>query len=84
MNEILNSQAFQEFIQRRCEEIISGSAPIQDINLSVISAESKLKETLSKSQLKLFLAYEKLVSDYQLESEKTIYKGCLNDGLSAK
>jgi hypothetical protein len=84
MSSIFKSAAFQEFMQRRCEEIISESAPVQDINLSVVSAEGKLKETLSKSQLELFLTYEKLASNYQLTVEKTIYEGCLKDGLSAK
>lgn len=84
MNDIMSSPAFQEFLQKRCEEIVSNDRQIRDIDFLITEAENKLKRTFSKTQLELFLQYEKLCSDYQIVTEKTIYEQCLRDSAYKK
>ena len=79
MSDIFESPAFQEFLQKRCEEITSGNEQIKNIDFLIIETENKLKCTFSKIQLDLFLQYEKLCSDYQFLAEKIIYEQCLRD-----
>ena len=79
MNDIFSSPAFQEFLQKRCEEILSKSKCIRDIDTMITEVEDKLKCTFSKPQLELFLQYEKLCSDHKLLSDKTIYEQSLRD-----
>jgi nitrogen fixation/metabolism regulation signal transduction histidine kinase len=79
MSDIMKSKAFDEFLQKRCEEITSRSEQIKNIDFLITETENKLKGTFSKTQLDLFLQYEKFCSDYQIVAEKTIYKQCLRD-----
>ena len=79
MSDIFESPAFQEFLQKRCEEITESDKHIRDIDSLITESENKLKCTFSKIQLELFLQYEKLCSDYQLISNVAIYKKCLCD-----
>jgi hypothetical protein len=79
MSDIFESPAFQEFLQKRCEEITESDKHIRDIDSLITESENKLKCTFSKIQLELFLQYEKLCSDYQFLAEKIIYEQCLRD-----
>jgi hypothetical protein len=79
MSDILKSPAFQEFLQKRCEEIVSQDIRTHGLDLLITEAEDKLKCTFSKAQLELFLQYEKLCSDYQFLTEKIIYEQSIRD-----
>ena len=79
MSKLFESQAFQEFLQKRCEEIITEDEECREVDRLITNAETILKTTFSSIQLETFLQYEKLCSDYQLISNVAIYKKCLCD-----
>jgi hypothetical protein len=75
----MESKAFEEFVQMRCQEIISEDEGIQSLNNELDLAENNLKKTFSQSQTDAFLLYEKLCHNQQMLIETTVYKQCLSD-----
>jgi hypothetical protein len=60
MDDLFNSAAFQEFLQKRCEEIIEDDKVCQDINKELLALEKELLPTLSEESLKKVLKIDAL------------------------
>lgn len=60
MNDIFESPAFQEFLQKRVEEIIENDEEYQKINDLILQAETEIKPLVSGNILKKINEYEKL------------------------
>jgi hypothetical protein len=64
MNDILASQAFQEFLQKRCEEIIASDKECCDISNLIVQKEDMIKAKAPAHLLPHIIEYEKLSTDY--------------------
>jgi hypothetical protein len=60
MDDIIKSSAFQEFLQKRSEEIITDDKVCQDINKELLALEKELLPTLSEESLKKVLRMDAL------------------------
>jgi len=60
MSDIFESPAFQEFLQKRCEEITLEDEEYQKISEQILQAESEIKSLISGELLKIFDEYSAL------------------------
>lgn len=60
MNDILNSTAFREFLQKRVEEINSVDEEHRVLDSKLVRLDEQIHNTVSKEAYKLFLEYENL------------------------
>ena len=60
MNEIFNSQAFQEFLQKRCEEIIANDGRCVNLNQEILALEREILPMLSQEAKVIFLKIDEL------------------------
>jgi hypothetical protein len=79
-----SDEPFDDFITMRCGEVIDDNEECSQINSIIAEAENNLKASLSKNQIKLFLQYEKLITNLQTKVEILIYKQGLNDRIAKK
>jgi hypothetical protein len=63
MSNIFKSLAFQDFIQKRCEEILMNDKEYLKINNRITELESEINNLASGNLLKKIREYEKLNSD---------------------
>ena len=63
MNDIIKSAAFQEFLQKRCEEIIEKDEEYMEINNLILQKENEIKILASDELLIKLNEYEKLNTD---------------------
>jgi hypothetical protein len=75
------NEAFEEFISRRCEDIVLKDEYYQKLNKSIVDSEKKLKLFLNEEQLKTFIEYEKLVANFESYAETLLYKKGFNDAM---
>lgn len=69
-----NSKAFEEFVMKRCEEIINNDQECRQLSCKVTEKIKELKETLSNEQIKIFLEYESLDSELNERIKYIMYK----------
>jgi hypothetical protein len=60
MSDILKSQAFQEFLQKRCEEITANDDTHKELNKKLIKLDKSLKSIMSPEAYKIFMEYESI------------------------
>jgi hypothetical protein len=60
MSGIITSAAFQEFIQKRCEEIITNDEKCYKVNREILELEKELIPLLSKEAKDKFLKIDEL------------------------
>jgi hypothetical protein len=60
MSDILKSQAFQEFLQNKCEEITANDDEYQFINKKILSIEKDFFPLLSPDLMKKYLEIDNL------------------------
>jgi len=61
MNDIMSSAAFQEFLQKRCEEIISSDVECSRLNSKIIALEKELLSMMSNEAKEKYLEIEELI-----------------------
>ena len=79
MNDICNSPAFQEFLQKRCEEIAMKDKEYVKINELILSMENEIKVLVSDELLKKLNKYEKLNLDLMARAETLFYSQAIKD-----
>jgi hypothetical protein len=79
MNDIMSSVAFQEFLQKRCEEIIEGDEEYRGINELILQKEGKIKTLVSGELLIKINEYEKLNLDLIAHAIFLIYRQAIDD-----
>jgi hypothetical protein len=57
MNDIMSSAAFQEFLQKRCEEIAGEDGECERINSKILLVESEIRSSIPSELLKKFDEY---------------------------
>jgi hypothetical protein len=72
--EITQSKMFNEFILKRCEEIIMDDPVCIEMNNRILELESSIKKTLSPEQIKSLLEYESEVMRLNSHIEQLVYK----------
>lgn len=77
----MESKAFNDFIQARCEEILQSNNTYTEINNSVIESEKNLKKSLNEKQKELFKDFDKKVNILHEYVITFIYKNGLQDRL---
>jgi hypothetical protein len=60
MNDIFESPAFQEFLQKRCEEITTNDEECKKINEQILRVEDEIKSLISGDLLEKFDEYGEL------------------------
>jgi hypothetical protein len=68
------SEAFREFIQKRCEEIKSADEKCKEANQKILFLEDKIRSQLSGSALQTFIEYENLIMDLCDHTETLLYR----------
>jgi hypothetical protein len=63
MSDVINSAAFQEFLQKRCEEIIESDEACKKINREILELEKELLPALSKDALDKVLKIDELTME---------------------
>lgn len=69
-----SSKLFDEFIMRRCEEILQDDVICQELNKAIVATESEFKKTLNSEQLKKYNELEEIIVSSMAHSEFSIYK----------
>jgi hypothetical protein len=82
MNDIMSSAAFQEFLQKRCEEITEKDERYKMSNDKIISLEGMLKKSLTPQQLKEYNEIEQEIMDSSEKHETLLYKRGFIDGIA--
>jgi len=60
MSDIMNSKAFDEFLQKRCEEITADDEECKKINEQILQIENEIRSLISGNLLKKFDEYGEL------------------------
>lgn len=63
MNDTLGNPAFQEFLQKKCEDILTNDKEYSEINNRITQLESEINVLASGELLKKVSEYEKLSTD---------------------
>lgn len=79
MNKNIRSNAFDEFITKRCEEIQLNDESYQELNNSILEMETEFKKTLTPDQIKAYNEIEELTMKSIAQLTITIYENCLSD-----
>ena len=79
MNGIFESPAFQEFLQKRCEEILLNDEVYCKLDSSVIDHERNFKKTLSPEQIRMYDSIEKTSLECSTRGNEILYKQGLSD-----
>ena len=79
MNDILSSQAFQEFLQKRCEEILTNDNEYSEINDHITRLESEINILASGELLNKIMEYERLNTNSVACCAALIYRSAMND-----
>jgi len=74
-----SSQLFKEFIICRCQEVIEDDEECSNLDKEIAAVEANIKAQLNSDQYKIFLRYEKLITEWQAKKEILIYKQGLDD-----
>ena len=77
-----SSKAFEEFIYKRCEEILSEDEDANNANNRVYALGQKLKGNLNPELYQTFLEYEKEITESAARNEFKIYKQAIRDHIS--
>jgi len=70
MNDIMSSPAFQEFLQKRCEEITANDEEYQELTRKSMAAYNNLR--------KAFAEFVNLSTQLQAYSEKSMFEAGIN------
>lgn len=73
------SEVFEEFVLKRCEEILSQNKIYQDFNNTILSMENEFRETLCPEQLKAYNRIEETIIGSIVYAVYCIYIQCLKD-----
>lgn len=73
------NKAFEEFVMKRCEEILTNDETYQKFNHTILDMESKFKKTLSQEQIKDYNKLEETVMASITYATAYIYNKCLED-----
>jgi hypothetical protein len=79
MNDIMGSPAFQEFLQKRCEEITEMDDGYRSINNQILQLENEIASSAPNEFKKKIKEYEKLNLDLLTHTMPLIYKRALRD-----
>lgn len=79
MNDIMSSAAFQEFLQKRCEEILTNDNEYSEINDHITRLESEINILASGELLNKIMEYERLNTNSVACCAALIYRSVLND-----
>jgi hypothetical protein len=79
MSDVINSAAFQEFLQKRCEEIIESDEEYRGINELILQKEGEIKTLVSGELLVKINEYEKLNLDLVAHAVILIYQQAIDD-----
>jgi hypothetical protein len=60
MNDITKSAAFQEFLQKRCDEILLNDKIHTELNKRLITLDKQIKTIVSREAYLLFMEYESM------------------------
>lgn len=75
----MNGRLNDEFIARRCEEVLDGDPIYQGYNKEILTAEKEFKATLTPEQLKMYDKIEEIVIASIAHSNVLIYQAATND-----
>ena len=73
------SKAFDEFVFKRCEEILKNDEFTQRTNCEIIAAEEKFKRSLTHQQFEEYLALESMVIGQKEHDGTLLYISGLHD-----
>jgi len=79
MSDVINSAAFQEFLQKRCEEIIESDKEYRDINELILQKEEEIKALAPAALLVKINEYENLNLDLVAHAVILIYRQAIDD-----
>jgi hypothetical protein len=79
MNDIMGSPAFQEFLQKRCEEITESDNEYRTINDQILQLENEIASSAPNEFQKKIREYEKLNLDLLTHAMPLIYRMALRD-----
>jgi hypothetical protein len=82
--ELTESEAFEEFIFSRCEEIILCDKECNSMTLEVLKSESELKNALTKEHLRLYIKHEQLINSLNSRKNLLLYRAGFNDRIGLK
>ena len=69
-----NSKAFDEFIYKRCEEIVSNDEECNQLKEDILCIDEKIRNSLNSEQLKIFNDYEGLMINLKSLEGFKLYK----------
>lgn len=67
------SKSFEEFVMKKCEEIICNDQECMKLSHEITKKIKELKKTLTNEQMKLFLEYESLDSEFDERIRYILY-----------
>jgi len=70
------SKAFDEYVAKKCEEILEHNEEYQQLNSQILEAEKKIKAKFT-DDIKDFLEYERLIIEQLTLSNIIIYKSLI-------
>jgi hypothetical protein len=73
------SKAYDEFVSKRCEEIMLDDEKYNGINSCILNLESELKKTLSPEQIKKYNLIEEMNIKSICDLAICIYKTSISD-----
>ena len=79
MNDIMNSAAFREFLQKRCEEILLNDERYAKINQAILNLEDEICAMLSTEAINKFVCLESLVAELFSHIEPLLYLKGITD-----
>ena len=82
MNDITKSAAFQEFLQKRCDEILLNDDMYKMSNDKIVTLEGMLKKSFTPKQLKEYNEIEQEIMDSSEKREILLYKRGFIDGIA--
>lgn len=71
--------SFQEYVSRRCEEILQEDEAYQKLNEAILNMESEFKKTLTMDQRRNYNKIEEAVISSITHAAISIYNNCLLD-----
>lgn len=77
-------EAYQEFLQKRCEEITENDKTYIDISNDIMKAESEIRKLVSDEVYKKLREYEELNLSLIGYVTPLIYHNCIKDIMNLK
>jgi len=75
----ISTELLNDFVSKRCEEILVKNKTYQNFNNSILAKEENFKKTLTIKQIMQFNLMEEEILNSISYAATIVYKSCLND-----